>query len=86
MITSTTDVIRKNRARLMRIPPRYRRAPRIAAVRIPSSAPRPAASWLSAAWNAASRNTAVSRPSRRTAKNAIATSANTEPVARAAAA
>ena len=38
------------------------------------------------AWNAASRNTAVSNPSRSTAKNAIATSAVVVPLASAPAA
>ena len=41
----------------------------------------PAVSGSSAFWNTASRNTTVSRPSRMTAKNAIATSARAEPLA-----
>ena len=43
--------------------------------RYPSSAPSPAESASPEAWNAASMKTAVSRPSRTTAKNAIATRA-----------
>ncbi len=63
------------------IPPRYRPAPITTAVSRPSTAPRPASSSFVDAWNAASRKTAVSSPSRSTAKNAIATSAQADPVA-----
>ena len=41
--TSTTDVTLKNRARLIRIPPRYKPRPITTAMRMPSSAPSPAA-------------------------------------------
>ena len=50
----------------------------------PSRAPALDAARLVDAWNAESRNTAVSSPSRSTARNAIATIANTEPSATAA--
>ena len=54
------------------------------AATIPSRAPAPAVVGSSALWKAATRKTAVSSPSRKTAKNAIATSALTEPSASAA--
>ena len=50
----------------------------------PSTAPAPALAGSSAFWNTASRKTTVSSPSRKTAKNAIATSAVAEPAASAA--
>ena len=46
----------------------------------------PAVTALPLAWNVASRKTAVSKPSRRTARKAIATRARAEPRASAAAA
>ena len=77
---SAIEVSSKNR-------PRFRRAPRAiaqptaTATAIPASAPPPAESESPEAWNAASRKTAVSSPSRTTARNAIATSASAEPSA-----
>ncbi len=56
-----------------------------AAIR-PSTAPAPAAVVSVAFWKAASRKTEVSRPSRRTARKAIPTSAIVEPAASAEAA
>ena len=52
----------------------------------PRTAPIPADAGSVELWNAASRNTAVSKPSRITAKNAIPTSAIIEPSASAVAA
>jgi hypothetical protein len=48
---------------------------------MPSSAPIPPAAPASLSLNAASRNTTVSKPSRSTARNAIATSAYPDPAA-----
>ncbi len=52
----------------------------------PSTAPAPAALVSVESWKAASRKTEVSKPSRRTARKAIATSAVVEPAASAVAA
>ena len=46
---------------------------------MPSAAPPPAVTGLVADWKAASRKTAVSKPSRSTARNAIPTRAHVEP-------
>ena len=52
----------------------------------PRTAPRPVTSGVVEPWNAASMKTAVSSPSRSTARNAMATRAHAEPVIKACAA
>ena len=70
-ITRNTEVILKKRARLIRRLPRYMPQPRPTEVRMPSTAPIAAVTVLLAAWKVASRNTEVSMPSLRTARNAM---------------
>ena len=55
--------------------------PRATAATSPRSAPSPASDPLELSLNAASKNTTVSKPSRMTARNAIATRAKPEPTA-----
>src|SRR3954453_4411215 len=81
--TSTTPVTLKNLARLMRSPPLYNAKPMPTATTRPRTAPVPAAAVSSELSKTASKNTAVSSPSRNTARNAMITSAITEPSARA---
>ena len=77
--TRKTPVALKNLAKFSLMAPRHRRKPTPVARARPSTAPVPAASGLNEDWKAATMKTAVSTPSRKTARKAMPASANTEP-------
>ncbi len=78
--TKNTPVTRKNRPRLSRTPPKYRPTPSPIAAAMPAAPPSRANHRFPCDVSAAaSRNTDVSKPSLRTARNAIAASASAPP-------